>query len=106
MSKFTESNYFEESTPKNKAVKKLVTTHAKLIHTESIKVLSHVQRDLDDWVLNTLMLEGVSVPFKYKRKKQYKSLKGQRVNITYYPEEETIAGFPIEIMKIVRIKIA
>jgi len=100
------SKFFKDLTPKNKAVKKLVTTHAKLVHTEGIKVVSHVQRELDDWTLNTLMLDGVSVPFKYKRKKLYKSLKGQRVNITYYPEEETVAGFPIEIMKIVRIKVA
>jgi hypothetical protein len=46
------------------------------------------------------------VPFKYKRKKQYKNLQGQRVNITYYPHTETVAGFDIEIMNIVRIKVA
>ena len=106
MSNFSKKNSSPDTRPKNKAVKKLITTHSKLIHTECIKVISHVQRESDDWMLNTLMLEGVSVPFKYKRKKLYKSLQGQRVNITYYAEEEIIAGFPIEIMRIVRIKVA
>jgi hypothetical protein len=52
------------------------------------------------------MLNNIEVPFKYKRKKLYKSLQGHRVNITYYPEKEMIAGFEIEIMKIVRIKVS
>ncbi len=86
--------------------KALIKQHQKLVHTENIKVVSHVQRESDDWLLNTLMLEGVDVPFKYKRKKHYKSLQGQRVNITYYPDHETIASFEIEIMKVVRVKIA
>ena len=51
------------------------------------------------------MLKGVDVPFKYSRKKRYKSLQSQQVNITYYPANETVAGFEIEIMKIVRIKV-
>ena len=38
------------------------------------------------------MLEGVDVPFKYKRKQAYKSLVGARVNLTYYPCNETVAG--------------
>jgi hypothetical protein len=46
------------------------------------------------------------VPFKYKRKKLYQSLQGQRVNLTYYPETETIAGFSIEVMSVVRIKVS
>lgn len=85
---------------------KLTQRHPKLTHTENIKVVSHVQREADEWQLNTLMLDGVDVPFKYKRKKSYKNLKGNRVNITYYPDSENIAGFDIEIMKVVRIKIA
>ncbi len=85
---------------------KLLKQHDKLVHTEQIKVTSHVQREKDDWFLNTLMLNGVDVPFKYKRKKHYKSLQGQQVNITYYPEEELVAGFAIEIMKVVRVKVA
>jgi hypothetical protein len=91
---------------KNTPAKKLTYRHHELTHTENIKVISHVQRESDDWFVNTLMLENINVPFKYKRKKLYKSLQGQYVNITYYPDSETIAGFDIEIMKIVRIKIA
>lgn len=91
---------------KNNPSKQLTEQHHKLIHTENIKVVSHVQRESDDWLLNTLMLESVDVPFKYKRKKLYKSLQGQRINITYYPDNETIAGFSIEIMKVVRVKVA
>lgn len=70
------------------------------------KVTSHVQRDSDDWVLNTIMIEGCDVPFRYKRKKQYKNLSGQRVNMTYYQSKESIAGMEFEFMKVVRIKIA
>lgn len=91
--------------PKNNIVTKLTQRHPKLTHTENIKVISHVQRESDDWQLNTLMLEGVDVPFKYKRKKLYKNLSNYRVNITYYPDNENIAGFDIEIMRVVRIKV-
>jgi hypothetical protein len=52
------------------------------------------------------MIEGCDVPFKYKRKQQYKSLRGARVNITYYPTTEVVAGMDFEIMNVVRIKIA
>ncbi|WDE03568.1 hypothetical protein SG34_019570 [Thalassomonas viridans] len=88
------------------ASEKLLDKHQKLVHTEGVKVLSHVQRQQDDWIINTLMLDGVEVPFKYKRKQQYKSLAGQRINITYYPATETVAGFDIEVMNIVRIRIS
>lgn len=90
----------------NSLVSKLTVRHPKLTHTENIKVISHVQRESGDWHLNTVMLDGIDVPFKYKRKKTYKSLINNRVNITYYPDTENIAGFEIEIMKVVRIKIA
>jgi len=90
---------------KSNIATKLTQRHPKLIHTENIKVVSHVQREFNDWQLNTLMLDGVDVPFKYKRKKRYKNLKGCRVNITYYPDNEKVAGFDLEIMKIVRIKV-
>lgn len=90
----------------SKEAKGLVKNHPKLTHSENLKVISHVQRENDDWLLNTLMFENISVPFKYKRKKLYKSLQGQRVNITYYPDKEAIAGFEIEVMKIVRIKVS
>lgn len=95
-----------ENSPANKQAKQLIEQHHKLTHTDNIKVISHVQRELDDWYINTLILDSIDVPFKYKRKKLYKNLKGQRVNITYYPDNEVIAGFDIEVMKIVRIKVS
>lgn len=85
---------------------KLLQRHSQLTHTEMVKVTSHVQRTQDDWVLNTIMIEGCDVPFKYKRKKVYKNLKSQRVNLIYYPSMESVAGIELEIMKVVRIKIA
>ncbi|MBX2848690.1 MAG: hypothetical protein KTR16_10230 [Acidiferrobacterales bacterium] len=69
-----------------------------------MKVISHTQRDQDEWVLHSIMVEGCDVPFKFKRKGNYQSLKGARVNITYYPTEETVAGISFEVMKVVRIK--
>jgi len=86
--------------------KKLIDKHHQLTHTENISVISHVQREKDEWFINTLMFKGVDVPFKYKRKKEYKNLKGQLVNITYYPSTEKVAGFEIDVMNIVRIKVA
>ena len=91
---------------KSRSVTKLLKTHQKLVHSEMVKVVSHVQRDTKEWILNTLMIEGCDVPFKYKRKKMYKNIKGQRVNLTYYTARETVAGIDMEIMKVVRIKIA
>ncbi len=91
---------------KKDPIKKLTDKHKHLIHSEHQKVASHVQREVDDWILNIVTLEGVDVPFKYKRKKLYQSLKGQRVNITYYPETERIAGLEMEMMKVVRIKVS
>ena len=90
---------------KNNPVDKLLKAHQKLTHSEMVKVVSHVQRDTKEWVLNTLMIEGCDVPFKYKRKKMYKNVKGQRVNLTYYPVTESVAGIDMEVMKVVRIKI-
>jgi hypothetical protein len=83
---------------------KLVKKHEELTHSELVKVISHVQRDKDEWVLNTVMIENCEVPFKFKRKQQYKNLKGARVNITYYPTVEVVAGMDFEIMNVVRIK--
>lgn len=100
------TNFYKDKTPSNKQAKQLIGQHKKLSHTENIKVISHVQRESNDWIVNTLMLENINVPFKYKRKKLYKTLKGQQINITYYPDNETVAGFDIEIMKIVRVKIS
>ncbi len=85
---------------------KLLKKNQNLTHSEMQKVVSHVQRDDDDWVINTVMIEGCNVPFKFKRKDQYKNLKGARVNLTYYPSSEQVGGIPFEIMNVVRIKIA
>lgn len=85
---------------------KLIKKHDKLVHTDAMKVLSHVQREDGDWILHTLMIDGCDAPFKFKRQQKYKSLKGQRVNVTYYPDKEIVAGFELEIMRIVRIKIS
>lgn len=84
--------------------KKLVGKNKSLTHSELLKVMSHVQREEGEWVLHSLMVEGCDVPFKFKRKGNYKSLKGARVNMTYYAEQETVAGINFEVMKVVRIK--
>ncbi len=83
---------------------KLVKKHDQLIHSEMLKVTSHVQRRSHDWMINTVMLEGIDVPFKYKRKRKYKSLEDAQVNLTYYRDSEKVAGFEMEIMTVVRIK--
>lgn len=85
---------------------KLIKKHPTLTHSDMMKVTSHVQRESGKWIINTLMLEGCDVPFRYKRKKLYKNLKGQRVNLTYYPMTENIAGIQMEIMNVVRIKVS
>ena len=91
-------------------VEKLLKKHQVLTHSDNQKVLSHVQRDIKvdsvDWVLNTLMIEGCDVPFKFKRKQGYKNVKGSRVNLTYYPGVEIVAGIEMEVMNVVRIKVA
>ena len=82
---------------------KLIKKHPELTLSTDKKVLSHVQRTDDDWILNTLMIEGCDTPFKYKRKKKYKSLKGARVNLSYYTETKLLAGIEFEIMKVVKV---
>ena len=85
-------------------IKKLLKKHEELNQLDGVKVESHVQRDKDDWVINTVMLDGYDVPFKYKRKKAYKSLKGAQVNLTFYAETESVAGIAFEVMSVVRIR--
>lgn len=87
-------------------VDELLNTHPKLTHSEMKKVVSHVQRESGDWIINTLIIEGTGTPFKYKRKRQYRCLQGQRVNLTYYPDTEPVAGIAMEIMRVVRIKVS
>ncbi|MBU2885511.1 hypothetical protein KO507_07030 [Gilvimarinus agarilyticus] len=84
--------------------KKLLEKNRELVHSEAMKVVSHVQREQGEWMLHTVMIEGCDIPFKFKRKDKYQSLKGARVNITYYPEAEMVAGLRFEVMKVVRIK--
>ena len=84
----------------------LLKKHRELVHSDMAKVTSHVQREKGDWFLNTLMIEGCEVPFKYKRPRLYKNLQGQRVNLTYYSATENVAGMELEIMNVVRIRIA
>ncbi len=83
---------------------KLIKKHQELTHSEAVKVISHVQRNKDEWIINTVMIEDCEVPFKFKRKQEYKDLKGARVNITYYPTVEVVAGLDFDIMNVVRIK--
>ena len=87
-------------------VDKLLKKNRELIHSEMMKVKSHVQRSEknSEWIINTIMLEGYDVPFRFKRRKQYRNLKGARVNVTYYPEVEKVGGFDIEVMNVVRIR--
>lgn len=87
-------------------VNKLLKKNEKLNQLDSAKVISHVQRESGGWFSNALMLEGYDVPFKYKRTKKYRDLKGARVNLTYYPETEIVAGMEFEVMKVVRIRIS
>ena len=90
----------------NKEPEKLVKKHPQLTHSDGMKVTSHVQREDGEWFVNTIMVEGCDAPFRYKRKRKYRNLKGQRVNLTYYPVKESIAGLNMEIMKVVRVKVS
>ena len=85
---------------------KLIKKHQNLSHSMDKKVVSHVQREEDDWLINTVMIENCDTPFQFKRKKAYQNLKGARVNLTYYPEVKEVAGMHFEIMKVVRIRIS
>ncbi len=94
------------SSPVNKLLKK----HQTLNHSDNQKVRSHVQRDIKvdgvDWVLNTVIIEDCEVAFRFKRRQEYKNLQGKRVNLTYYRTTENVAGVEMEVMNVVRIKIA
>ena len=85
-------------------LKKLLARHEQLVHSERCKVNSHVQRAAGEWILNTILIDGYDVPFRYKRKRKYKSLAGASVNLTYYPSIEDVGGFAVEVMKVVRIR--
>ena len=83
---------------------KLLKKNPELTHSDNRKVSSHVQRDEGEWIINTLLLDDSEVPFKFKRKQAYRDLKGARVNLTYYPDSETVAGISMEVMRVVRIR--
>ena len=85
---------------------KLLKKHRQLVHSDMLTVTSHVQRTEGEWIVNTLMIEGYTVPFRFKRKQAYRNIKGQRVNLTYYPGSETVGGMVFEIMNVVRIRVA
>ena len=85
---------------------KLLKKHQQLVHSDMLKVVSHVQRTEGEWIVNTLMIEGCTAPFRYKRKQQYKNLEGQRVNLTYYAASETVGGMEFKVMNVVRIRVA
>lgn len=85
-------------------VDKLLNRHKLLVHSERKRVISHVQRKDGSWIVNTIMLEEYSVPFRFKRKNEYKNLKGMFVSLTYYPKTETVAGIEMEMMNVVRIR--
>lgn len=84
----------------------MLQRHRQLVHSDMLKVTSHVQRTAGDWIVNTLMVEGCSAPFRFKRRQAYKNIKGQRVNLTYYPASETVGGIEFEVMNVVRIRVA
>ncbi len=86
-----------------KPLKKLLLENEKLVHSRMQKIESHVQRQTDNWVQNTVLLVGCDVPFKYKRQKIYQSLKGARVDLIYYPDTEQVAGFDFEVMNVIKI---
>ena len=81
----------------------MMQKHHQLVHCELMKVTSHIQRFNGECMLNTLMVDGYDFPFKYYRKYKYRNLKGKRVDLTYYPTIEVIAGFEVDIMKVVHI---
>lgn len=93
------NNSKQESTAKN-----LLQKHPKLIHSDSKKVTSHKQRQDEEWIINTVMIEGYDIPFRFKRKKAYQNLQGAQVNLTYYPIIEKLAGMEFEVMNVVRIR--
>lgn len=88
---------------KTKSLVNQLAQHRELVHSSKQKVASHVQREQGDWLVNTVMLEGCDVPFKYKRQKKYKNLKGAYVDVTYYPDVEQVAGIDMEVMHVVKI---
>lgn len=82
----------------------MLAKHQELTHSEMKKVVSHVQRADGEWFQNTLLIADCDTPFRYKRRKRYRDLRGARVNLTYYPGSEKIAGIEMEVMRVVRLR--
>lgn len=89
---------------KRNDVDKMLSNHEKLNQTDRLKVKSHRQRYDGEWFINTIMVDGVEAPFRYKRKQEYKSLEGNYVNVTYYSTMEKVAGIEMQVMNVVRIR--
>ncbi len=89
-----------------KSIKQFLAENDNLVHATMQKVASHVQRQQGDWFLNTVLIDQHDVPFKYKRKRRYQSLKGARVDMIYYADKENIAGVDFECMKVVKIALS
>lgn len=85
---------------------KLTKKHKALVQSDLRKVVSHVQRNDGDWIVNTVMIEACDAPFRFKRQKPYKNLKGALVNLTYYPTTELVGGIEFEVMNVVRIRVS
>jgi hypothetical protein len=88
----------------SKDLKKMLAKHSELTHSDMKKVISHRQREAAGWIQNTLMIEDCATPFRYKRRKRYRNLDNARVNLTYYPAIEVVAGIEMDVMNVVRIK--
>lgn len=82
----------------------MLDRHKLLVHSERKRVASHTQRKAAGWIVNTVMLEGYDVPFRFKRKTPYRKLTGTYVNLTYYPYTESVGGIDMEVMNVVRIR--
>ena len=46
-------------------LKKMLNKNQQLNQLDMATVASHIQREGDEWIYNTIMLEGYDVPFKY-----------------------------------------
>ncbi|MDX1451277.1 MAG: hypothetical protein R3183_01885 [Oleiphilaceae bacterium] len=85
-------------------LKALHAKHPELLEAQNQKVLRHTQRREGEWVIHTLMIEGVDAPFQFRRPKELRPLEGCRVNLSYYIDSQKLAGEDFEVMKVVRVR--
>ena len=57
-------------------LRKLLKKHPDLVHSEMRKKLARTA-GAADWIVNTIMIEGCEVPFKYSRKSVIRFLQGK-----------------------------